>query len=167
MQKMGDLRQLTQGALAEMRALIFELRPGALEEEGLFEALRKHAAAVEGREMVKVSVVCVPNTDLPRLKPAAEEALYRIAQEALHNVGKHARASKVEVCLEAVDGEMTLRISDNGIGFDPRGVRAGHMGLGTMGQRAAALGGEYRVESAPGKGTTITVRVPLAPWILP
>jgi signal transduction histidine kinase len=166
MEKMADLRQLTQGALAEMRALIFELRPGALEEEGLVEAIRKHAAAVEGREMLQVALVCKPTLDLPRLKPAAEEALYRIAQEALHNIVKHAGATQVEVCIEASASDFTLRVGDNGVGFDSSAVPAGHMGLGTMRERARALGADYLVESEPGEGTTITVRVPLEEWQL-
>jgi PAS domain S-box-containing protein len=170
MEKMADLRQLTQGALAEMRALIFELRPGALEEEGLLQALRKHAAAVQGRELVRVDVVADEGA-LPRLKPAAEEALYRIGQEALHNVVKHAKASRVEVTLgveraETGEDEVVLRIADDGIGFDARAVPAGHMGLGTMAQRASALGGECKVESTPGGGTVVTAILPLSQWQL-
>jgi PAS domain S-box-containing protein len=164
MEKLADLRQLTQGALAEMRALIFELRPGALEEEGLYEALRKHAAAVQGREMIQVDIN--QGDDLPRLKPAAEEALYRITQEALHNIVKHARATRVEVCIESQDGFVVLRVTDDGVGFETDKVPAGHMGLGTMRQRTDALGGDYTVQSQPGEGTTITVRVPLREWQL-
>src|SRR5207253_4866404 len=82
MERMRVLRQLTQGALAEMRELIFELRPGALEEEGLIPAIRKHVAAIQGRETLEV-VVAAEDHKLPRLKPEAEEALYRITQEAL------------------------------------------------------------------------------------
>ncbi|MDQ3928135.1 MAG: sensor histidine kinase, partial [Chloroflexota bacterium] len=166
--RLADLRQLTQGALAEMRALIFELRPRALEEEGLLQAIRKHGSAVAGREMLQVEVVCPVEERLPRLKPAAEEALYRIAQEALHNVVKHARATKVEIHLDhdAEDQVMSLRIADNGRGFDQSQVPAGSMGLGTMGQRAAALGGQYTIESRPGEGTRVIVRVPLADWRL-
>jgi len=167
LEKMADLRQLTQGALAEMRALIFELRPGALEEEGLLEAIRKHAAAVQGREMMPIEVTSTSAGELPRLKPVAEEALYRIAQEALHNVVKHARATRAEVKIGVDDRFITLQVSDDGVGFDPASVPAGHMGLGTMGQRTAALGGEYSVQSAPpGEGTTVIVRLPLAEWQL-
>jgi PAS domain S-box-containing protein len=166
LEKLADLRQLTAGALAEMRALIFELRPGALEEEGLLEALRKHTAAVQGREMLLVELEAPPPGDLPRLKPAAEEALYRITQEALHNVVKHARATRAAVCVQVQAGGILLQVRDDGIGFEVGAVPAGHLGLGTMRQRAAALGGEYLVESRPGGGTMITVRVPLAEWQL-
>jgi signal transduction histidine kinase len=160
-EKLVSLRQVAQGALAEMRALIFELRPGALEEEGLFEALRKHAAAVQGREMLPIEVVNESGKELPRLKPAVEEALYRISQEALHNIVKHAKATKVEVSLGAVDGLVTLRVTDNGRGFDVDSVPAGHMGLGTMRQRTEAMGGKYEVRSRPGEGTVVEVSVPL------
>lgn len=164
MGNMADLRQLTQGALAEMRALIFELRPGALEEEGLFEAIRKHAAATQSRVMMAVEVK--KNVDmLPRLKPAAEEGLYRIAQEALHNIVKHAKAKKVKVALEVTDNSVMLSVADDGIGFDPEQVPAGHMGLGTMGQRADLLGGEYEVRSRLGEGTTVRVKIPLQRWM--
>ncbi len=166
LEKMADVRRLTKGALAEMRALIFELRPGALEEEGLVEALRKHAAAVQGRESLKVEVVAGP-LEVPRLQPVAEEALYRITQEAVHNVVKHARASHVEVVIKAEDHQLALCVTDDGRGFEVTAVPAGHMGLGSMRQRVAALHGEYTVESAPGAGTSVTVRLPLADWRLP
>jgi PAS domain S-box-containing protein len=167
LEKLSDLRQLTQGALAEMRALIFELRPGALEEEGLVEALRKHAAAIQGRELLPVQLVVDPEQTIPRLKPAAEEALYRISQEAVHNVVKHARATQVEIRVGTRDGNIVLEVQDNGSGFNTDSVPAGHMGLGTMRERAEALGGQYIVRSAPGEGTTITVLLPLAEWQLP
>jgi signal transduction histidine kinase len=165
MGNMADLRQLTQGALAEMRALIFELRPGALEEEGLFEAIRKHAAATQSRVMMDVEVR--KNVELlPRLKPAAEEGLYRIAQEALHNIVKHAKAKKATVYMEVKERWVTLTVGDDGVGFDPEEVAAGHMGLGTMGQRAEQLGGEYEVRSRVGEGTTVRVRIPLQRWLV-
>jgi signal transduction histidine kinase len=165
-EKMLDLRNLTQGALAEMRALIFELRPGALEEEGLLQAIRKHAAAVQGREMLQIDVVTGEGS-IPRLKPAAEEARYRVVQEALHNVVKHAQASIVTVSLAVEEGHLAVRVTDDGVGFDPAEVPVGHMGLDTMRQRIAALSGDYAVESAPGQGTTVRACVPLDEWRLP
>jgi signal transduction histidine kinase len=165
-EKMLDLRNLTQGALAEMRALIFELRPGALEEEGLLQAIRKHAAAVQGREMLQIDVVTGEGS-IPRLKPAAEEAMYRVVQEALHNVVKHAQASIVTVSLAVEEGHLAVRVTDDGVGFDPAEVPVGHMGLDTMRQRIAALSGDYAVESAPGQGTTVRACVPLDEWRLP
>jgi PAS domain S-box-containing protein len=160
--KLADLRQLTAGALAEMRALIFELRPGALEEEGLVQALRKHAAAVQGRNLIQVEVRIWGSDEVPRLMPIAEEALYRIAQEALHNVVKHAKATAVEIAVGVDGDELLLHIRDNGVGFDPAAIRPGHLGLGTMRQRAEALGARFTIESSPGAGTGVTVCVPLA-----
>ncbi|MFL5732784.1 MAG: GAF domain-containing protein [Chloroflexia bacterium] len=162
MGKLHDLGQLTSGAMSEMKALIFELRPGALEEEGLLSALAKHAAAVQARELLSVTVTS--RGDLPKLNPAVEEALYRIAQEALHNVVKHAGASTAEIIVEADNarGCVVLRVRDDGAGFDISGVPAGHMGLGTMRQRAESLRGECRVETAPGRGTEIIVSVPVS-----
>ena len=159
--KIKYLRQLTQGALAEMRALIFELRPGALEEEGLVQAIRKHASALQSREVLQIEVIA-DEEKMPKLKPAVEEALYRIAQEALHNIVKHAKASNVDVRLQVEDGFLLLQVIDDGVGFDVEQVPAGHMGLGTMGQRTQALNGEYGVVSVPGNGTTVSVRLPLA-----
>jgi signal transduction histidine kinase len=101
---------------------------------------------------------------LPRLKPAAEEGLYRIAQEALHNIVKHAKAKKATVYIEVKETGVTLTVVDDGVGFDPEQVAAGHMGLGTMGQRAEQLGGEYEVRSKVGQGTTVRVRIPLQRW---
>ena len=94
--RLADLRQMTQGALAEMRALIFELRPGALKEEGLLPGASQARFGGAGREMLRWNVIAPDEATLPRLTPVAEvAALYRIAQEALHNVVKHARASRV------------------------------------------------------------------------
>ncbi|HET8627773.1 MAG TPA: histidine kinase, partial [Thermomicrobiales bacterium] len=126
----AQLRELTQGALAEMRALIFELRPGALAEEGLVAALRKQAAALAAREGLAVAVEA-PEGRVP-LDPAVEEHLYRIAQEALHNAVKHAGASRAVVRLATGDGALTLEVADDGRGFDPAAPRPGHLGLGTM-----------------------------------
>ena len=156
----ANILELTSGALAEMRSLIFELRPGALAEEGLVAALRKHGAAMAAKEglVVEISASSEPLT----LEAAVEENLYRLAQEALSNVAKHAGASKVTVCLvaEPDSPEIELEVSDDGAGFDPQSRRPGHLGLGTMAERAAALGGHLSVTSAPGAGTTVRVSVP-------
>ena len=157
----ASIRQLTQGALAEMRALIFELRPGALAEEGLVAALRKQAAAIEAREGLTVSL-SVPAEEVP-LQPSVEENLYRLAQEALINVVKHAGATSVRVGLARTGsgtGGIRLEISDDGIGFDTGLRHPGHIGLRTMAERAEALGGVLEVTSAPGRGTTVRASVP-------
>ena len=154
-----QLHGLTQTALAEMRALIFELRPGALEAEGLVAALTKQAAAVAAREQLAVEVHG-PDGYI-RLDPMVEEHLYRIALEAVHNTVKHAGAERAEVHLEQRDTGLELRVSDDGAGFDPRLDRPGHLGLRTMRERADAIGAAFAVDSAPGRGSTVTVTVPL------
>ncbi|MFN8167706.1 MAG: histidine kinase [Candidatus Nanopelagicales bacterium] len=156
------LQELTKGALAEMRALIFELRPGALAEEGLASALGKQAAAVAAREQVRIEVVA-PSQRLP-LTADAEEHLYRIALEAMNNAVKHASPRRIDVTisLDADAGSVELRVVDDGIGFDTSQEHPGHLGLGTMAERAAVLGGAAHVESRRGSGTSVTVVVPTA-----
>jgi signal transduction histidine kinase len=161
-----QLRELTEGSLAEMRALIFELRPGALQEEGLGAALRKHTAALSAREGLRIEVQ-VPNQRVP-LEPAAEEHLYRLAQEALYNVVKHAGASRTVVRLKEEErGTVVLEIEDDGVGFDSARVPAGHLGLRTMADRVEQIGGTLEIQSAAGAGTTVHVAVPASPPALP
>lgn len=146
-----------QAGLTEMRALIFELRPEALETQGLVTALIKHTESLQVRHGIAVHTHLCVEPDIPL---AAKEALHRIAQEAMHNILKHARARNVELHLEC-DGEgIALFISDDGAGFDPGGLFPGHLGLRTMRERATRLGGTLQVESSPGSGTRIRVRVP-------
>jgi PAS domain S-box-containing protein len=158
---LSQLRELTAGALAEMRALIFELRPGALQEEGLATALRKHTAALSAREGLPIEVQA-PEGRIA-LEPSTEEHLYRLAQEALHNVVKHAGAGRAVVRLEAeARGRLVLEIDDDGAGFDPATIPDGHLGLRTMADRAQHIGGTLEVRSAPGAGTAVRVVVPVA-----
>jgi PAS domain S-box-containing protein len=157
-QKLAELRELEHDALAEMRALILELRPATLQEDGLVQALRTHAASVQGRTGI---VTTVEAEDLYRHPPAVEEALYRIAQEALHNVVKHAGAKGVRIELCRDPGGLLLSITDDGRGFDPDGVGSTHLGLAGMRTRAAEVGGRLRIESRPGAGTRVECVVPV------
>jgi signal transduction histidine kinase len=152
------LRELTTGALAEMRALIFELRPGALAEEGLVAAVRKQAAALEGRTGTAVRVEA-PAERL-ELGRGVEEHLYRLVLEALNNALKHADADSVDVHLRVEGDHLLVGVRDDGRGFDPRQDHPGHLGLHTMRERAAAVGGHLEVTSAPGRGTSVLVRLP-------
>jgi signal transduction histidine kinase len=153
-----QLAELTRGALAEMRALIFELRPGALAEEGLVAALRKQGAALSARELVTIAV----HGPEQRLELAAgvEEHLYRIVSEALHNVVKHAHAGSAAVTVVAQASVLRLTVSDDRAGFDPKVKRAGHLGLSTMAQRAEAIGAELTISSEPNSGTIVEVSLP-------
>jgi PAS domain S-box-containing protein len=157
--QLTQLRDLQREALAEMRALIFELRPGNLEQDGLTRALRTHTAALQGR--IGLPVVVESTLD-ERLPLAIEEVLYRIAQEALHNVVKHAGARQVRVEIGQTGQGVRLRIQDDGKGFDPAAVPDGHLGLAGMRARADRIGARLGCQSEPGKGTTIEVVVPEA-----
>jgi PAS domain S-box-containing protein len=155
--QLSQLRELQREALAEMRALIFELRPGNIEQDGLDRALKTHTAALQGR--IGLPVVVESHLE-ERLPLPVEETLYRIAQEALHNVVKHAAARQVRVDVRRVRNNVRLRIEDDGKGFDPTQVPAGHLGLAGMEARAARIGATFSCRSEAGKGTTIEVLVP-------
>ncbi len=162
-EKLSQLRDLASEALREMRALIFEMRPGSLAEEGLAMALRKHVESVESRTGLPI---VLEMDELAGIQPELEEALYRICQEALHNVVKHAGARHVTIELRQ-DGEcVCLRVIDDGTGFDPGAARAGrgkHLGLEGMRGRAERFGGRLDIDSKPGEGCRLQVRLPMRP----
>ncbi|QMU73411.1 histidine kinase [Streptacidiphilus sp. P02-A3a] len=141
----AQLAELTRGTLAEMRALIFELRPGALAEEGLVSALRKQGAALTAREQVAIAVDG-PERRLD-LGSGVEEHLYRIASEALNNVVKHAGARHATVHVTVEAGALRTVVSDDGAGFDPAAEHSGSMGLSSMAERAQAIGAQFTVTS--------------------
>jgi signal transduction histidine kinase len=149
--------QLARGSMAEMRALIFELRPESLAQEGLVVALEKQAAATRARHGIAVELALC---DEPDVSLQIKEALYRIAQEAMHNTVKHARASTISLSLALTEDELVLAVVDNGVGFDSGASFPGHLGLVSMRERVARFGGDVAIESAPGKGTRIHVSVP-------
>jgi signal transduction histidine kinase len=148
---------LSEAGLAEMRALIFELRPESLEVEGLVAALSRQVAVLRTRHKLIVNVDI--EEDL-RLSLEMKQALYRIAQEALHNIVKHARASVVELHLSEMADEVILEVRDNGKGFDTSASFPGHLGLRSMRERATKMGGTFTIESLPGQGTCMVVRIP-------
>jgi GAF domain-containing protein/two-component sensor histidine kinase len=152
-----ELQATGQEAMTEMRLLIYELRPPVLEEEGLVGALQARLQAVEGRVGLKTEFETAVEG---QLLPEVEEGLYRIAQEALNNVLKHANAASITVRLRHDQGSVALEITDDGTGFDPRAVRE-HSGLGlsAMEERAAEMGGKLVVTSSPGEGTRVHVEV--------
>jgi signal transduction histidine kinase len=171
------LLDLTRGALGEMRTLLGELRPGdpaasaeppapdaglaRLGRGGLLDALRAHVATGAYGDLA----IALEDDGYTPQAPAREEALYRIAREALHNVVKHGRASRAEVRVGAHAGVLRLAVRDDGRGFDARTTRTrtglGGLGLLSMRERAAEQGGALRVESAPGRGTLVEVALPL------
>src|ERR1700674_2261750 len=149
--------RLSEAALAEMRALIFELRPEALEREGLTGALKHHTAVLRARHGIAVEESL---TGEPAMSWESKQALYRIAQEALHNAGRHARATRVRIGLSEEDAQIRLEVSDNGVGFDSQGTYPGHFGLNTMRERANELGGSLEIESRPQAGTSVRAVIP-------
>jgi PAS domain S-box-containing protein len=157
-ERLDRASELCSGALAEMRALIFELRPDALAVEGLVSALRKHAAVRQARDGIAVDVL---PRDERRLPSEVEEAAYRIAREALHNVVKHARATRALVRLDFEPARLLLEVQDDGRGFDPAARVGRGLGLTSMRERAEALGGTLTLESAPGAGSTIRAEIPV------
>jgi PAS domain S-box-containing protein len=149
--------ELAEAALIEMRALIFELRPESLETEGLVTALTKQAAALHARQGIIVQLDLGKEPDLP-LK--MKQDLYRIAQEALHNTVKHARASEVMLRLDQSNNVVMMEIRDDGRGFDSTSSFPGHLGLHSMRERVTNLGGTFEIDSTEGRGTTICIRIP-------
>jgi signal transduction histidine kinase len=148
---------LAEAGLSEMRALIFELRPESLQNEGLVAALTKQSDALRARH--KLDVVTQFDSE-PDISLDAKEALYRIAQEAMQNIARHAHATRVELTLQRRGSQLVLEIRDNGKGFDASRGFPGHIGLQSMPERAAQIGGEFQIQSQPGAGTVITVRLP-------
>jgi PAS domain S-box-containing protein len=165
---LSEVHQLTRGALAEMRTLLLELRPAALVETELKALLSQLAEAVTSRARIPVTVQAVPHCILP---PEVQVALYRIAQEALNNVAKHAAATHAEVIFQSTptptseEGQpyataVELSVADDGRGFEPTGMPDGckGLGLGIMRERAEAIGAAFEISSRPGQGTHVTVR---------
>ncbi|MDI3409366.1 GAF domain-containing sensor histidine kinase [Streptomyces cavernicola] len=158
----GELQQvaaLAAEAADELRAAVVELRPAGLDEDGLVATLRTQIQVLDRAHSAHVTFDC---TGVRALPAAQEEAMLRVAQEALHNALRHSGATRVCVLLQKLGQGAELSITDDGSGFDTGAVRrAGrHLGLVSMKHRAGGVGGRLTVESAPGKGTTITMEVP-------
>ena len=143
-----------RGGLGEARRAIQALRASPLEERGIVGALDQLGAAAAARSSIAVDVVV--DDSVIDLGPQLEQAVYRIADEALTNVVRHSRASAASVRLERVKRGLSLTVSDNGSGFDSAGgVPNGHLGLQGMRERAELVGGSLHVVSAPNGGTTV------------
>jgi signal transduction histidine kinase len=156
---LGDLTRQLSGETDSLRRLMAELRPPALDESGLVGALHDQVAGFERQSQVEAAL----ETEVEgRLDPELEAVLYRVVQEALTNVAKHARAQHVLVTLRAEEGTVELVVSDDGVGFDRQAAsgmaRNGHLGLVAMRERVEMAGGAWRVESAPNEGTRVRVR---------
>jgi signal transduction histidine kinase len=150
-----DLRRLTRGAMAEMRALLAELRPSTLTDAELGDLLHLLGNAFTGRTNIPAKVIVVGQGLLPA---ELQVAIYRVCQEALNNVAKHAAASLVEINLKHEDAAIELSIRDDGQGFDPEQTTSGHYGLSMMHERAEGVGARLSVRSEPGRGTELIIR---------
>jgi PAS domain S-box-containing protein len=149
-----DLRRLTQGAMAEMRALLAELRPSTLTDADLGDLLHQLGKAFTGRTNVPAKVTMLGTRVLPA---EVQVAIYRVCQEALNNIAKHAGSSMVEISLKHEGTSSVLSIRDDGRGFNPDQTSSGHYGLSMMRERASAVGAELSIASQPGHGTELTV----------
>ncbi|CAM5649633.1 GAF domain-containing sensor histidine kinase [Streptomyces canus] len=157
--EMQQVATLAAEATDELRAAVVELRPAALDEDGLTATLRTHVQVLDRAHTARVTFAARSFRALPA---AQEEAMLRVAQEALHNALRHSGAAHVDVTVDRRGSGAVLRVTDDGSGFDPQSVRrAGrHLGLVSMRDRTSGVGGTLTVESAPGKGTTIEMEVP-------
>ena len=162
--EVAELKKLVNQAMEELLNLARQLRPSALDDHGLLPAVEAQLKRFSARTGVQVRLHTEGEPN--ELSEVVQTAIYRVAQEALTNVARHAGATAVEVDLEAGDGRAELRIRDDGAGFDPGSIaRAGTegpgagLGLGGMAERARLVGGELDVRSSPGGGTSVTLRV--------
>jgi PAS domain S-box-containing protein len=149
-----DLRKLTRGAMAEMRALLAELRPSTLTDAELGDLLQLLGNAFTGRTNIPAKVTVVGQGILPA---DVQVAIYRVCQEALNNVAKHAAASLVEIDLKHEENGIELSIRDDGQGFDPDRTASGHYGLSMMQERAEGVGAQISIRSQPGHGTELII----------
>jgi signal transduction histidine kinase len=156
--ELDKLQALAKSALAEMRSLVFELRPTAVTEKGLIPALRHHMVTLDRQHGL---VVALQVKGEPHLTDREAQQLFRVIQEALNNVVKHARTDRASVALQFEDRRVLARIEDEGQGFAPEAVGAQGQGIGlsTMRERVEMLGGTLTIDSSPGAGTSVTVEL--------
>jgi nitrate/nitrite-specific signal transduction histidine kinase len=152
MKNLEELRQLTRGALAEMRTMLLEMRPESLERADIKSLLTQLADAFIGRVRVPVSLVIEGDCELTQ---EIKIVFYRVAQEALNNIAKHSGARHVELHLLCHPGQLYLCIKDDGLGFDPGSITPDHMGIAIMRERANSIGASLKIESQLSQGTTI------------
>jgi signal transduction histidine kinase len=149
-----ELRQLTRGALAEMRTLLLELRPATLMQTRLHDLIKQLCEAFIGRSRLPIALRIEGECQLP---PDVQIAFYRVAQESLNNVFKYGRATRVDVNLFLSPSSVQLETCDNGIGFDVSTVKPTSLGMRIMRERAEAIGADLRISSSPGAGTCVAL----------
>nr|WP_088554097.1 sensor histidine kinase [Calderihabitans maritimus] len=160
--ELSELKNLVKQSLQDVRKIIFDLRPMVLDDLGLIPTLKRFMANLQEESKLEVDFTVLGQEE--RLAPALEVAVFRLVQEALNNVKKHARASRVQVRLETTPERINVSVKDNGCGFNPQEVFGGKgesYGLIGMRERVELLEGKINIDSAPGKGTQIRISIPL------
>jgi len=152
MQNLEELRQLTRGALAEMRTLLLEMRPEAIERSDIKALLTQLADAFIGRVRIPLDLEINGHCELTH---EVKLVFYRVAQEALNNIAKHSGARQVELRMECQPGQMNLFIRDDGLGFEASALTHDHLGIAIMRERASSIGANLKIESQVGQGTTV------------
>jgi two-component system sensor histidine kinase DegS len=163
-EEIEELAELAQTNIQDIRRLIYDLRPAILDELGLVAALRDYVAHYQKEHNLQVTLSLPEGNS--RLPAPLETALFRVIQEALANVARHASARRVQVALQWDDRQVCAHIADDGQGFDlgdamSRARQGGHLGLWSMRERVEQLGGQLEVHSAPGQGTQLVMTIPL------
>lgn len=161
-QRTAEVRELVNDALADVRQLAFDLRPTVLDDVGLVAALRRLTGDLAARHGFSVEVALDGVSEDGRFPTEVETVVYRVAQEALTNVVRHARARRVSVQLTRCQGSLRAVVTDDGAGFDPAAIGGRSLGLLGMRERATLVGGRVEITSAPGAGTRMELEVPVA-----
>lgn len=157
-EKLRQLNRIADEVLENLHRLAVDLRPTALDHLGLVAALQQHTDLLSSQQGITINFNTVG--DIERLPGEIETAIYRIVQEALTNVIKHAKATRVDILLERRSKDIRVIVEDNGVGFPPNFLNSGHLGAVGMSERAEMLGGSLRIESAPGEGSAVFLEVP-------
>ncbi|HKN52016.1 MAG TPA: sensor histidine kinase [Amycolatopsis sp.] len=158
---LAELRSLAQGAQAEMRVSLYQLRPDVLHENGLVEAIRTHAAATAARHRLDVRVHA--GDDRLPLDEHVEHELFRVVCEAVHNSVKHAHPGRIDIRLDRSDSALTIEVADDGTGFDPARPSSGGVGLRCMRERIERVGGQFVIDSRPAGSTAVRAVLPIRP----
>jgi PAS domain S-box-containing protein len=153
-----ELKNIADGILENLHRLAMDLRPASLDHLGLVAALRQHTETISDQHAIAVQFEVTG--EIERISGDMETAVYRIVQEALTNIIRHAQATRIDVLLKRRDSSLIVIVEDNGIGFDPKVQHTGRLGMVGMQERATMLGGTLTVESLPGSGTTVFLEVP-------
>lgn len=161
-QEMAELKDMVRGNLGELRRIIFDLRPQALDDLGLIPTLKRYTADFETQYQINVKMVS--HGPDKRLQPFIEVAVFRLIQEALTNIRKHAGATEAKIIIEMLPDFVAVQVKDNGRGFNLEEFQNDnreHYGLIHMRERAELLNGEFNMNSRPGQGTEVLIRIPL------